>query len=159
MAWIRLSTLNRWHGIISKGTANTDASHAYAIEIDETNHVRCVLGNGTTSTVAHGSTTLSAATWYHIACVWDGTTLRHYLNGGENGTAQQTLTPAANTVPLSLGQFNSGVDWMAGQIDDVRLYNTALTPAQILADRDTPVSAGSPPGQVQGVQVIATPVN
>jgi hypothetical protein len=149
-AWVKLSALNKWHGIIGKGDNNTNESHNYALEVDNNNLVECILGNGTTSVTATSTTALITGTFYHLACTWDGTNLKLYVNGSLNRTVAQTLTPAANTSPFYIGQFGASSDFTSGAIDDVRLYNRALSASEVSTDSSTPVGNPTPPASVTG---------
>ena len=44
---------------------------------------------------------------------------------------------------LRIGGNAVWAEWFDGTIDEVRVYNRALSPEQILADRDTPIAKGS----------------
>jgi glucose/arabinose dehydrogenase len=144
-AWIRLDTVDRWHGVVAKGSANSDASQNYAIEIDDANFVNCVIGNGSSSNAVKSTTQVAALQFYHLACAWDGSQLRLYINGVLNRSASQTITPAANTSPLYVGQYGGGVDRFDGRIDEVRIYGVSLSQAQIQSDMNTPVGTPPPP--------------
>ena len=96
------------------------------------------------SVYRYGATTLQANTWYFVTGVYDAAaqTLHVYLNGQlndgvSNGTA--TSTQQNSTVNVDIGQ-RPGVSATSfnGLIDDVRIYNSALTQAQIQADMNTP---------------------
>lgn len=139
-AWVRLTALGRWHGIIAKGTANSTASHTYALEINSTNSVICNIG----TREAFGGA-MTASVWTHLACTWDGTTLRAYKDGVQVGASAQGGAGPANTAPVTIGRYGGPADWMAGAVDDVRLYDAALTAAQIQADMATPVGPGGAP--------------
>jgi uncharacterized delta-60 repeat protein len=52
-AWVKLDTLNRWHGVVAKGNTNSDSSHNYAVEISSSNRWLCILGSGTSSVVCN----------------------------------------------------------------------------------------------------------
>ena len=156
-AWVRFTSINRWNGVIAKGDVNQDARHNYAIEIDDTNRVTCEVGNGSTFNIVKSFNTVVTGQFYHLACTWDGAQLRLYINGALNRSAAQTITPASNTAPLSIGQYGGSVDRFAGRIDEVRIYNVALSQTLIQADMNTAVtqpadttppvrSAGSPSG-------------
>ena len=144
-AWVRLDTLGRWHGVIAKGNANSDAAHNYAIEITNGNLVTCVIGNGSSSNAVTSTTQLAAQQFYHLGCTWDGSQLRLYINGVMNRSVTQTVTPAANSSPLYIGQYGGNVDRLDGVIDEVRLYNVALSQAQIQSDMNSPVGTVPPP--------------
>jgi hypothetical protein len=69
--------------------------------------------------------------WYHIACSYDGTTLKCYLNGEQ--TDSTPMGPiASSSTPVLIGSDGWGSDWI-GAIDDVQIYSNALTADQIMA--------------------------
>jgi hypothetical protein len=138
-AWVKLTALNRWHSVLAKGSANNDAAHNYALEVTNTNVVRCILGNGSAAQVLDSSSTVGANQFVHLACTWDGSTVWLYINGTLNRTAPQSVTPAGNAAALLLGKFGGNADWLRGSIDEVRLYNRDLVAAEILTDMNTPI--------------------
>ncbi|MCI0349421.1 MAG: DUF1929 domain-containing protein [Acidobacteriales bacterium] len=154
-AWVKLNSLNRWHGVIAKGAVNNDSVHNYALEINNANRFMCILGNGSSSVTVVSSTTATTGTFYHLACVWNGTTLQLYVNGAANASATQTLVPAANTSALYLGQFGGNADRLDGIVDEVRIYNTALSQAQIVDAMNTPVQPPVPDTQDPVVNITA----
>jgi len=91
------------------------------------------LGTAAWSNVA-GSTTLSMNTWYHAACVRDGSEVKLYLNGKLDGSGGSLGTNPAS--PFVMGDLytHTGSYKFHGKIDDVRIYNYARTPAQIAWD-------------------------
>ncbi|HET8606476.1 MAG TPA: LamG-like jellyroll fold domain-containing protein, partial [Gaiellaceae bacterium] len=95
-----------------------------------------------------GTTTPPLGTWTHLAASYDGSTLRVYQNGALQ--AQKAVSGAIDTStgPLRIGGDNVWGEWFAGLIDDVRVYNRALTTTQIQTDMTTPVggSGGAAPG-------------
>ncbi len=73
---------------------------------------------------------LTKGEWSHIACSHDGTTLRCYLDGVERDSTpmgQITSSPA----PILIGSDGWGCDWI-GAIDEVAIYNRALSAGEIL---------------------------
>jgi hypothetical protein len=80
---------------------------------------------------AHVGRNLERYEWCHIACSHDGETLRCYLNGEEtNSTPMGQFTDEAT--PVNIGTDGWGCDWI-GAIDDVRMYDHALTDIEILS--------------------------
>lgn len=77
--------------------------------------------------------------WLHITLVHSGGNLRAYQNGVElqaipSGTTSQPGTGALPELRLG-GMIKDITTWtFAGQIDEVRLWNTARTPAEVQAD-------------------------
>jgi glucose/arabinose dehydrogenase/PKD repeat protein len=143
-AWVRLDRLGRWQSVMAKGAVNNDRGHNYALEIVPANLVRCILGNGTSFLNVDSTIAVAAGQFYHLACTWDGTTVKLHIDGTLNRSVSQTLTPGANTAPLFIGQFGGNADRLDGHIDEVRVYSRALTTGEIQADMNTPVGSGGP---------------
>jgi hypothetical protein len=89
---------------------------------------------------ALGSALVPANTWTHLATTYDGATLRLYVNGTQVGSKAQTGSIPASTGALRIGGNAIWGEWFAGTVDDVRIYNRALTAAEIQGDMGTPVS-------------------
>jgi hypothetical protein len=72
-------------------------------------------------------------TWYFICYRWDGQEVKFYLNELLYDSANFSGTVAADNSPLILGKHTPGsVRYLNGKLDDVRIYNRALTEAEIL---------------------------
>ena len=98
-AWVKLDTLNRWHGIVAKGSANNDPSHNYAIELTSSNRWICILGNGASRVTLQSPSMATSNQYYHVACTWDGTTAQLYVDGTLSVSTSQLVTPAGNAAP------------------------------------------------------------
>ncbi len=83
--------------------------------------------------------------WYHVAGTYDGTTMRLYVDGVEIGSRTVSGTVGAG---LDV-QINSNNERFDGLLDDVRVYDRALSPCEIalLAAGDT--ADGTPQAVVQ----------
>jgi len=68
--------------------------------------------------------------WCHIACSYDGTTLKCYLNGEETDSTPMGAITSSST-PVLIGSDGWGCDWI-GAIDDVRIYDHALSVSEIM---------------------------
>ncbi|UCC23448.1 MAG: LamG domain-containing protein [Planctomycetota bacterium] len=69
--------------------------------------------------------------WYHVALTWDGSHWRGYVNGLEKGSLPSTLgTSASSPRDTLIGKGWDGCSWN-GAIDDVRIYDKALTAAEV----------------------------
>ncbi|MFO1152694.1 MAG: LamG-like jellyroll fold domain-containing protein [Rhodospirillales bacterium] len=88
--------------------------------------------------------TVPTGSWQHVAYTYDGTRMRAYLNGAELGT------PFVRSIPTSSGRTLFGAwpknsseqgDLLSGSLDDIRIYDRALTQAEIQTDGVTPVRA------------------
>jgi beta-lactam-binding protein with PASTA domain/Ca2+-binding RTX toxin-like protein len=78
-------------------------------------------------------------TWTHLATTYDGANMRLYINGVLVATKPQTGTIAVANQPLRIGGNNSSGEFFQGMIDEVRVYNRALSLAEIGTDMITPI--------------------
>jgi hypothetical protein len=86
-----------------------------------------------------GTATLPLNTWTHLAATYDGSALRLYVNGALSTTFLVSGTLAPTTNPLRIGGNTIWGEYFRGLIDDVRIYNRALTPTEIGSDMAKPV--------------------
>ena len=92
-----------------------------------------------------GRRTLLANTWYHVTGVYNAATsqLHVYLNGQlDDGTLLGTVTSTQrnSSVNVNIGRRpGSTSNNFNGRLDDVRIYNRALTQTEIQADMNAPV--------------------
>ncbi|MBN1392639.1 MAG: LamG domain-containing protein [Sedimentisphaerales bacterium] len=100
------SMLNRWEASIYDGDTQKIASTS-AIDVNE---------------------------WVHLAATWDTTTLRFYVNGVSQGSVLQG-TPLIDAVsrPVTAGAYYDGSLYytIPAIIDDIRIYNEALSVGEI----------------------------
>ena len=79
----------------------------------------------------YGTTTILPNTWYHGAVTYDGTTVRLYVNGRLESSSAYALNTVINPVNgLTIGNRPDLLKWR-GVIDEVRIYNRALSAAEI----------------------------
>jgi hypothetical protein len=78
-----------------------------------------------------GATAYSLLSWHHVVAVVSGSNGWVYLDGIVNGTGIVGNIPI-NTLDLYIGRPHpNGVEWFNGKIDDVRIYNRALSATEI----------------------------
>ena len=73
---------------------------------------------------------VSVNAWQHIVATYDGTTLTLYRNGSSVGTPVTTTGNITNT-SKSLTVGVRGVNYFGGRISNAKIYNRALTAAEI----------------------------
>ena len=81
-----------------------------------------------------GPTANPVNAWTHVALTYDGTTLRLFVNGTQVATRATTGTIQATDNPLWIGGNNPYGEYFTGLIDEVRVYNRALTQTDIQTD-------------------------
>ncbi len=106
------------------------------------------------STVASAASALPKNSWTYVTASYDGALLRLYVNG-----AQVSSTPVVGSLvnsadPLRIGADLTWGEYFQGRIDDVRVYNRALSGAEIQTDMATAIG-GSPPPDTQAPSVPA----
>ena len=75
------------------------------------------------------------STWMHVAATYDGATMKLYVNGVLDASQARAISIPQNTQPLAIGS-NSIPEtgrMFRGAIDDARVYNRALSDAEIRA--------------------------
>jgi uncharacterized protein YjdB len=87
-----------------------------------------------------GTAALATNTWTHLAVTYDGTTLRMFVNGVEASNKVVGGNIKTSTGALRIGGNSVWGEYFSGLIDEVRVYNRALTAAQIQADMSSPVT-------------------
>ncbi|GEM_PF-2442411 len=93
------------------------------------------------------TTLVSANTWVHLVGTYDGITARLYLNGVQENSATVTATNAVT--PFNIGTYaNDAGSNFPGSIDEVRVYNRALSPSEVSGlyadDGGTPAPTPAP---------------
>jgi hypothetical protein len=72
--------------------------------------------------------------WYHLAAVFSGGTVNYYVDGQQAGvqTAIDATPPVGFTGLFQIGAGSPAADWgFPGKIDEVAIYDTALSPERI----------------------------
>lgn len=75
--------------------------------------------------------------WYHVSAIWNGSTLRMYINGSLEGTVSREGSLSTSVVQAQFGrgeQTSLTSSPLAGKLDEVKIYNYVRTPFQIYED-------------------------
>ena len=83
--------------------------------------------------------------WYHIAAVMKASTTEFFVNGSSIGSTNNTINQNYTNTKLCLGSSSPLATYEAfrGEIDEVRIWNTVRTAAQISANKSVSVPANS----------------
>ncbi|MFI7701790.1 LamG-like jellyroll fold domain-containing protein [Nonomuraea sp. NPDC049480] len=141
-AWIRPTTVNSWRTVIMK---QYTGDLAYVLSAGSDNNRPHTVIHTTGEVGTGGTASLPLDTWSHLTATYDGTTLRLYVNGTQ--ISQRTAGGPIRTDNgvLRIGGNSLWGEHFNGLIDEVRIYNRALTPAQIQTDMSTPIGEEPPP--------------
>lgn len=127
-------------------TTMTSPYYQYGLELGGGNRTDFFVGTSSGQRGANGGTTLPFGQWTHLAITFDGAQVRTYVNGTLVNTQALSATITARGNAMNIGADASLAQFFHGMIDDLRIYNRVLTPAQIQTDMTTPVGpiVGSP---------------
>ena len=125
--WFNYDLINTTaDGLVSKDDSSRIDGNWY-ISL-QSNQVRFLLktANGQD---ALNSTTLSSGTWYHTLCVWNGSTMKIYINGTLNNSisvtnATGTLGTALPQDSVKIGKRLPTAGFYNGKIDEVAVWNS-----------------------------------
>lgn len=136
-AWVKPSAPNgtTQQCIVEKWDAGP--ANGYFLRLNASNYLAFNVFSGTTSYGIDSSPrAIPGGMWTHVAGVYDGTGLTMYHNdSGGNGEPDPTAlspatAPTAGTTTLQIGK-DYGANAFGGNIDEVRLYDRALSAAEI----------------------------
>ena len=132
-AWVNPTTVsNKWRDVVYKGNDN------YYLEGTSNKKSLAAARAGTKNVYATAA--LPANTWTHLAVTYDNATALLYINGVLVSSLASTAAIATSTYPLQIGGDSIYGQYFQGLIDEVRVYNRALSQSEIQADMNTPVS-------------------
>ncbi|HEX7569216.1 MAG TPA: LamG domain-containing protein [Verrucomicrobiae bacterium] len=125
-AWFRFDFGGTWNPrIFHKG----NSYQIYTVGLGSVRNLAfsCTAGGVTGATVPAGQ-------WTHVVGVFDGTTVRLYVNGQLVGQAPASGSIEVNDHDLTIGRnAEQETDFLKGAIDEARIYNRALLPDEIKA--------------------------
>jgi hypothetical protein len=128
-AWIRISALKNYSGIISKVESSRPGTYSFMC---------CAHNDGTLNFYNNSSwyysnnVGITTNTWYNVAFSFNGSTMSYYVNGVAAGTSALTWseTTAHNVFVGSWYSPNTSYDFN-GTIANAQLYNRGLSAAEV----------------------------
>ncbi len=135
-AWVKRNSTGTRQIFLGKGDALSNATTQYWLELNASNQIYAYVSNGTTSTASTFTdlTITDTTTWHNIIATWDGTSVKAYLDGKQSSITDTAVTGSLNTSSTNfsigrVGTLNSF--YFNGSIDETRIYNRALSPAEV----------------------------
>jgi Tfp pilus assembly protein PilE len=133
-AWVKTANSDSGMYILSRLNACLNASNVYSLHRNPSNLVVFITSdnaNTITSTI-----TIHDDQWHHVAGTISGTTMRLYIDGVQEGPTV-TVSTSRDSFPSASTEIGNvtvcGSNSWQGQIDETRIYNRALTAAEIEA--------------------------
>jgi hypothetical protein len=131
-AWVRPTRANDWSTVALKERPSGLSYALYAS--DSASHAAGYINSGG-DLAAPASAATAVNAWTHMAVTYDGTSLKLYVNGTLVRTTPASGAMTSSTGALRIGGNNVWGEWFAGTIDELNVYNRALTAAEIVQDR------------------------
>ena len=144
-AWINMEDFRQYSGIVHKGEETDFSDEAYALQFYNSRHIRFGLSNEAGDyQYIESSMEIEDDQWYHLVGTWDSSEVRLYVNGVPDVSASNSIGEVRNsdgslqigsqlTTDYSVSTAKFGFD---GVVDEVRLYDTVLTPSQVSSQYD-----------------------
>lgn len=131
--WVKIDALDGiFRTIIEKGGS---FPAPYTVKLTDDNKIRVTVANADAVADHHNDVFFNApsvGTWFNIIGTYDGTILSLYVDGilvDTDGTYPGDIY-VDNSV-LYIGAFEGSSQIFKGKLDDIRIYNQALTPTQV----------------------------
>jgi glucose/arabinose dehydrogenase len=135
--WVRRSSAPAgWHQLVSRQHTTTNADQLFLGFQGATPYFGVRTPSGSTKA---GSGSVPLGQWVHLAGTYDGNRIILYVNGVERARVAKTGALVASSRPLLLGANANGLDplvgseFLAGGLDEVRLFSRALDPSEVAA--------------------------
>jgi hypothetical protein len=136
-AWVKAEGSGESEPIIFKETPYF-TSYGIYFGLDEHGHLEGYLGEEWELQKTVDPAKLEKNVWTHVALTFDGAHLRLYVDGALVDTeAAEGAEPSSGQ--LSIGCAQEFEDGFEGKIDEVRIYERALSPAEVAGDMAAPL--------------------
>ncbi len=132
--WFNIGSIGDQVELIGEWYDAGDSDIKFAIYYNQgDNSIYSIIGNGGIYQQV-GAAMPALNTWVHIASTYDGANLRLYYNGLEVGVLPTSISlPTVNGLWV-LGKRTDGAETFGGKMDEVRIWNTTRSAAEILAN-------------------------
>jgi N-acetylneuraminic acid mutarotase len=133
-AWVNPSVANQYGGIVEK-TVGDHVNTQYLLHLEGgIVFFRLIIVPGVDHRTVHSNSVIPINEWTHVAGTWDGATMNLFINGVQQ-TETVAVTPPINSGagPTLIGRLGDNIYHFAGLIDEVEIFNRALSTQEIIA--------------------------
>ncbi len=134
--WLYMDELTSTQNIISIDKSDAGTLAAFYVKIlTSTQKFRFdVVNSANSAKVAQTTQTFNTNEWYHLAGTFNGTDIKLFVNGSNdgNGTFTGTLPTPTGNMAIGASYYNGSlVDWWPGNLANVAIWNRALSSDEI----------------------------
>ena len=107
---------------------------------------KLAFGVGNPDRTIQSTTSINNGQWYHVAVTWNGTSgdMKLYINGVLEASYSGGPTGTRSAPPnIRIGSIQTGIQYFAGSIDELRIWNTVRTQSEIETNMNNEVSINS----------------
>jgi hypothetical protein len=131
------AVVEKWDAVpLPQPTANgstVTSKNGFMLRIDTQERPKfSVIADVGASTVAVSPIRVPVGVWCHLAGVYDGSNVSIYVDGALAATHAMAVKPLHGPSPLEIGISHGGHSFN-GALDDVRIYDRALSAAEVKA--------------------------
>lgn len=124
------NTNNSDRSIISK-VASTGWYNGYEVMVGGNTNDIVHVGNVGGNNFILGNSGYLINTWYMFSVTFDGNTMKLFMNGSLVNSQTQTGNIQTGNIPLRFGMREGNFQYFNGKIDDIGIWNRALTQQEI----------------------------
>jgi hypothetical protein len=96
--------------------------------------IRVYVTDSTGSSYYAKSSPTTDGNWHHLVGTWDGSNLRIFRNGNlEDTTTVGAISVYDSQGNVNIGYYSTGDNYFQGNVDDLRVYNRALSTPEVKA--------------------------
>lgn len=151
--WVKINNTGKTQAVFMNGgnVGSPTASFVGFGLYDISDSWTIVYGNGGASFSTVTGPAVNYGTWTNIAGTYNGVQLKLYIDGVLISTTQPSPAIKVNpSLPIRLGAGTTGTggapnDFFSGQLDNLSMWNTTITPTQIAANMNHPGLTGKEP--------------
>ncbi|MEI7765150.1 MAG: LamG domain-containing protein [bacterium] len=130
-AWIKWN-IDPSTGVTYATIVNKNGDNEYRLQHNVTNSkFEFGIKTDTGGTFVTSTTTPVVGVWYYLVGTWDGSYVKIYVNGILEQTGGRGGTMLSSSAPLKIGSSNIDARWFNGIIDEVSLWDRALSQQEI----------------------------
>lgn len=138
--WIKPADKTSDQVVVGKfwNTTMTSPYYQYGVELQDGGKTPVFeIGTPTSTIRANMGIQLSTTQWSHLTIVFNGTQTQFYVNGTLVATKPQAVSITARGNPMRFGADPVPSQFFKGTLDDVRIYNRALSAPEVTTDMNT----------------------
>jgi len=129
--WVRIATPQKLGGVISAAYDGADQGHSLGFDQRNTPRIVWNHGSGAHAIIA-ARQPISYGQWHHLGLVFDASTrrLKLFVDGSVAATASDVATSEFHTIGVGRREASKQFPFL-GDVDDVRIYDSALADPQV----------------------------